>query len=122
MSSQSKKSPLLVSRDHKNEDTIIKVKQAVIGGDSQTLIAGPCSVESKEQLETVGSALKKAGLTVLRGGAFKPRTSPYSFQGLGEDGLKIMKDVADEMGLVTISEIMSLIKSMLLLNISTSFK
>lgn len=107
LSSQSKKSPLLVSRDHKNEDTIIKVKQAVIGGDSQTLIAGPCSVESKEQLETVGSALKKAGLTVLRGGAFKPRTSPYSFQGLGEDGLKIMKDVADEMGLVTISEIMS---------------
>ncbi len=107
LSSQSKKSPLLVSRDHKNEDTIIKVKQAVIGGDSQTLIAGPCSVESKEQLETVGSALKKVGLTVLRGGAFKPRTSPYSFQGLGEDGLKIMKDVADEMGLVTISEIMS---------------
>lgn len=107
MSSQSKKSPLLVSRDHKNEDTIIKVKQAVIGGDSQTLIAGPCSVESKEQLETVGSALKKVGLTVLRGGGFKPRTSPYSFQGLGEDGLKIMKDVADEMGLVTISEIMS---------------
>lgn len=107
LSSQSKKSPLLVSRDHKNEDTIIKVKQAVIGGDSQTLIAGPCSVESKEQLETVGSALKKVGLTVLRGGGFKPRTSPYSFQGLGEDGLKIMKDVADEMGLVTISEIMS---------------
>ncbi len=107
LSSQSKKSPLLVSRDHKSEDTIIKVKQAVIGGDSQTLIAGPCSVESKEQLETIGSALKKVGLTVLRGGAFKPRTSPYSFQGLGEDGLKIMKDVADEMGLVTISEIMS---------------
>ncbi len=105
--SQQKKSQLLVSRGNKNEDTIIKVKQTVIGGSSQTLIAGPCSVESKEQLVTVGSTLKKSGLSVLRGGAFKPRTSPYSFQGLGEEGLKMMKDVADEMGLVTISEIMS---------------
>ncbi|QGH36747.1 3-deoxy-7-phosphoheptulonate synthase [Gracilibacillus salitolerans] len=105
--SQQKKSQLLVSRGNKNEDTIIKVKQTVIGGSSQTLIAGPCSVESKEQLVTVGSTLKKSGLSVLRGGAFKPRTSPYSFQGLGEEGLKMMKGVADEMGLVTISEIMS---------------
>ena len=71
------------------------------------LIAGPCSVESRDQLVTVATALKKAGLTVLRGGAFKPRTSPYDFQGLGEEGLKIMKDVADEIGLVTISEITS---------------
>ncbi|WP_163538817.1 bifunctional 3-deoxy-7-phosphoheptulonate synthase/chorismate mutase [Gracilibacillus sp. YIM 98692] len=105
--SQQKKSQLLVSRDHKSEDTIVKVKQTVIGGSSHTLIAGPCSIESREQLLSVGSVLKKAGLTVLRGGAFKPRTSPYSFQGIGEEGLKMMKDVADEMGLVTISEIMS---------------
>ncbi|AIE59904.1 bifunctional 3-deoxy-7-phosphoheptulonate synthase/chorismate mutase [Bacillus methanolicus MGA3] len=104
---QQEKSPLLVSRHHKGEDTIINIKQAVIGGFSHTLIAGPCSVESREQLVTVASVLKKAGLTVLRGGAFKPRTSPYDFQGLGEEGLKIMKDVADEIGLVTISEIMS---------------
>lgn len=104
---QQEKSPLLVSRRHKSEDTIINIKQAVIGGSSHTLISGPCSIESRDQLVTVASALKKAGLTVLRGGAFKPRTSPYDFQGLGEEGLKIMKDVADEIGLVTISEIMS---------------
>jgi 3-deoxy-7-phosphoheptulonate synthase/chorismate mutase len=104
---QQEKSPLLVSRRHKSEDTIINIKQAVIGGSSHMLIAGPCSVESRDQIVRVASALKKAGLTVLRGGAFKPRTSPYDFQGLGEEGLKIMKDVADEIGLVTISEIMS---------------
>ncbi|MCH5583955.1 bifunctional 3-deoxy-7-phosphoheptulonate synthase/chorismate mutase [Shimazuella sp. AN120528] len=104
---QQEKSRLLVSRHHKNEDTIIHIKQAVIGGSSHTLIVGPCSVESRAQLATVASALKKAGLTVLRGGAFKPRTSPYDFQGLGEEGLKIMKDVADEFGLITNSEIMS---------------
>lgn len=104
---QQEKSPLLVSRHNKSEDTIINIKQSEIGGSSHMLIAGPCSVESRDQLVTVASALKKAGLTVLRGGAFKPRTSPYDFQGLGEEGLKIMKDVADEFGLVTISEIMS---------------
>ncbi|MBD1379817.1 bifunctional 3-deoxy-7-phosphoheptulonate synthase/chorismate mutase [Bacillus sp. IB182487] len=104
---QQEKSLLLVSRHHKSEDTIINIKQAVIGGSSHMLIAGPCSIESRDQLLTVASALKKAGLTVLRGGAFKPRTSPYDFQGLGEEGLKIMKDVADEIGMVTVSEIMS---------------
>jgi 3-deoxy-7-phosphoheptulonate synthase len=104
---QQKKSPLLVSRQHKSDDTIITIKQAVIGGSSHLLIAGPCSIESREQLVTVASAIKETGLTVLRGGAFKPRTSPYDFQGLGEEGLKIMKDVADEIGLVTISEIIS---------------
>lgn len=71
------------------------------------MIAGPCSVESRDQLMTVAFALKNAGVTVLRGGAFKPRTSPYDFQGLGLEGLKIMKEVADETGMVTISEIMS---------------
>lgn len=101
------KSRLLYSRHHKSEDTIINIKQAVIGGSSHMLIAGPCAVESREQLVTVASALKKANVSVLRGGVFKPRTSPYDFQGLGEEGLKIMKDVADEFGLVTISEIMS---------------
>ncbi len=105
--SDKSQSRLLVSRDYKNENTIIKVKKTVIGGSAHTLIVGPCSVESREQLETVGTALKNKGLTVLRGGAYKPRTSPYSFQGLGEGGLKMMKAVADDLGLVTISEIMS---------------
>src|SRR3954447_7680412 len=104
---QQEKSRLLVSRHHKSEDTVITIKQAVIGGSSNLLIAGPCSIESRDQLVTVASAIKEAGLTVLRGGAFKPRTSPYDFQGLGEEGLKIMKDVADEIGLVTVSEIIN---------------
>jgi 3-deoxy-7-phosphoheptulonate synthase/chorismate mutase len=98
---------LLVSRHHKSEDTIIHVKDVEIGGSSHVIVAGPCSIESRDQLLTVAAAMKKAGVTVLRGGAFKPRTSPYDFQGLGEEGLKIMKEVADELGMVTISEIMS---------------
>jgi 3-deoxy-7-phosphoheptulonate synthase/chorismate mutase-like protein len=98
---------LLVSRRHKSEDTIIRVKQAEFGGVSPVMIAGPCSIESRDQLLTVAAALKNAGVTVLRGGAFKPRTSPYDFQGLGVEGLKIMKEVADELGMVSISEIMS---------------
>lgn len=98
---------LLVSRKKKSEDTVIKVKQAEIGGATHVMVAGPCSVESYEQLRTVAAAMKKAGLNVMRGGAFKPRTSPYDFQGLGLEGLKIMKQVADEFGMITISEIMS---------------
>jgi len=98
---------LLVSRQHKSKDTIIRVKDVEIGGASHVMIAGPCSIESRDQLLTVAAALKNAGVTVLRGGAFKPRTSPYDFQGLGVEGLKIMKEVADEVGMVTISEIMS---------------
>ncbi|MDQ6421680.1 bifunctional 3-deoxy-7-phosphoheptulonate synthase/chorismate mutase [Paenibacillus sp. LHD-117] len=98
---------LLVSRQSKNEDTVIHVKQAAIGGSSHVLIAGPCSIESRDQLLTVAKAMKQEGVTVLRGGAFKPRTSPYDFQGLGLEGLKIMKEIADEVGMVTISEIMS---------------
>ncbi|WP_171418163.1 bifunctional 3-deoxy-7-phosphoheptulonate synthase/chorismate mutase [Paenibacillus alvei] len=98
---------LLVSRRHKSEDTIIQVKHAEIGGSSPVVVAGPCSIESKDQLLTVATAMRDAGITVLRGGAYKPRTSPYDFQGLGEAGLKIMKEVADETGMVTISEIMS---------------
>ncbi|MCY7486845.1 bifunctional 3-deoxy-7-phosphoheptulonate synthase/chorismate mutase [Paenibacillus alvei] len=98
---------LLVSRWHKSEDTIIQVKHAEIGGSSPVIVAGPCSIESRDQLLTVATAMRNAGITVLRGGAYKPRTSPYDFQGLGEAGLKIMKEVADETGMVTISEIMS---------------
>ncbi|NOU99731.1 bifunctional 3-deoxy-7-phosphoheptulonate synthase/chorismate mutase [Paenibacillus planticolens] len=98
---------LLVSRQSKSEDTIIRVKNIEIGGSSHIMVAGPCSIESKNQLLTVAAALKDAGVTVLRGGAFKPRTSPYDFQGLGEEGVKIMKEVADEVDMVSICEIMT---------------
>ncbi len=99
------KQQLLVSRKKQPENTVIDVQGTLIGGGSQIMIAGPCSVESYEQLRTVASALKNAGIKVMRGGAFKPRTSPYDFQGLGIEGLKMLKEVAAEFGLATISEI-----------------
>ncbi|CAN7479401.1 bifunctional 3-deoxy-7-phosphoheptulonate synthase/chorismate mutase [Paenibacillus sp. LjRoot56] len=99
------KKQLLVSRKRQLADTIIQLGSAAIGGGKPIMIAGPCSVESVEQVRTVAAALKNAGVTVLRGGAFKPRTSPYDFQGLGLEGLRILKEVADEFGLQTISEI-----------------
>jgi len=99
------KKHLLVSRKKKQEDTLIELGNTVIGGGTPAMIAGPCSVESYEQVRQVAAALKEAGITVMRGGAFKPRTSPYDFQGLGVEGLKILKEVASEFGLKTISEI-----------------
>ncbi|GAB6926542.1 bifunctional 3-deoxy-7-phosphoheptulonate synthase/chorismate mutase [Paenibacillus sp. JCM 10914] len=99
------KKHLLVSRKKKQEDTLIQLGNTVIGGATPVMIAGPCSVESYEQVRQVAAALKEAGITVMRGGAFKPRTSPYDFQGLGVEGLKILKEVASEFGLKTISEI-----------------
>jgi 3-deoxy-7-phosphoheptulonate synthase/chorismate mutase len=98
---------LLVSRKTKSEDTVIRVKDSVIGGSAHVLVTGPCSVESREQMRAVAAAMKSVGVNVLRGGAFKPRTSPYDFQGLGVEGLKILKEVAHEFDMVTISEIMS---------------
>jgi 3-deoxy-7-phosphoheptulonate synthase/chorismate mutase len=100
-----RKKELLVSRKRRQEDTVVHAKHVAIGGPARTLIAGPCSVESYEQLRAVAAALKAAGVQVMRGGAFKPRTSPYDFQGLGVEGLQMLKEVADEFGLVTISEI-----------------
>ncbi|RAV09412.1 bifunctional 3-deoxy-7-phosphoheptulonate synthase/chorismate mutase [Paenibacillus contaminans] len=102
-----KKKHLLVSRKKQAEDTIVTSKGVSVGGGAHLMVAGPCSVESYEQTRAVGAALKAAGVKVMRGGAFKPRTSPYDFQGLGIDGLKILKEVADEFGLVTISEIVN---------------
>lgn len=99
------KKHLLVSRKKKQEDTLIQLGNTVIGGGRPVMIAGPCSVESYEQVRQVAAALKESGITVMRGGAFKPRTSPYDFQGLGIEGLKILKEVASEFGLKTISEI-----------------
>lgn len=98
---------LLVSRKKKQEDTIVDLKGEMIGDGNQRLILGPCSVESYEQVYEVAKAMKEQGLKLLRGGAFKPRTSPYDFQGLGKEGLEILKRVADELDMVVISEIVS---------------
>ena len=97
----------LASREFHRADTIINVKGVLIGGGSFVVMGGPCSVESYTQFSTAAKIVKASGATILRGGAFKPRTSPYSFQGLAEEGLKILKAVGDETGLVTISEVMS---------------
>ena len=89
------------------DDTIVDVGGVKFGGDNFQIIAGPCSVESEKQIVFVAEAVKKAGASVLRGGAFKPRTSPYSFQGLREDGLKLLLKAKQEMGMPIITEIMS---------------
>jgi 3-deoxy-7-phosphoheptulonate synthase/chorismate mutase len=104
---QEHKKHLLVSRKSQQANTSVTVKGVAFGGPAPVMIAGPCSVESYEQVRAVAAALKAAGVKVLRGGAYKPRTSPYDFQGLGEEGLRILKEVADEFGLVTISEIVT---------------
>ncbi len=96
----------LAGRTFHVDDTVIKVGDAVFGGDQVTVIAGPCSVESEEQLFTITKVVKEAGAKVLRGGAFKPRTSPYSFQGLGEEGLKLLQAASKEFNIPTVSEIM----------------
>lgn len=98
---------LLVSRKKKSENTIVNINGEAIGDGKQRFIVGPCAVESYEQVAEVAAAAKQQGLKLLRGGAFKPRTSPYDFQGLGVDGLKILKRVADEYGLAVISEIVN---------------
>ncbi len=96
----------LVSRVFHPHDTVITVGRCAIGSDQLALIAGPCSVEGEAQAFTIAAAVAKAGATILRGGAFKPRTSPYSFHGLGEEGLKILRRAADAHGLAVVSEVM----------------
>ncbi|WP_181349904.1 bifunctional 3-deoxy-7-phosphoheptulonate synthase/chorismate mutase [Thalassobacillus sp. CUG 92003] len=98
---------LLVSRKKKPEDTVIDIKGEQIGNGEPHFIMGPCAVESYEQVATVAEAVKKQGIKLLRGGAFKPRSSPYDFQGLGIEGLQILKRVADEYDLAVISEIVN---------------
>jgi 3-deoxy-7-phosphoheptulonate synthase len=96
----------LVSRELHPHDTLVPVgRSATLGGDRFTVIAGPCAVESEEQLRATAQAVQRGGAVVLRGGCFKPRTSPYSFQGLGVGGLEIMRRVAAELGLSTITEV-----------------
>ncbi|MFU0782612.1 MAG: bifunctional 3-deoxy-7-phosphoheptulonate synthase/chorismate mutase [Thermoanaerobacterium thermosaccharolyticum] len=97
----------LVSRSAKPDNTVVRVKDVDIGGGNFVMMAGPCAVESYEQMIEAAKAVKKSGAKVLRGGAYKPRSSPYSFQGLEEEGLKILNAVGRETGMVTITEIVS---------------
>lgn len=97
----------LSSRDNQKEDTIISVKGQKIGGHHQTIIAGPCAIENEYQMMTTAKHVKTAGATILRGGAYKPRTSPYSFQGLEEEGLKLLKKAGESVDLPTVSEVIS---------------
>lgn len=97
----------LASRDFKKEDTIVKLDGVRIGAKDVIVIAGPCAVESRELLLEVAHAVKEAGAKILRGGAFKPRTSPYAFQGLGEKGLEILAEVRQETGLSFVTEVVA---------------
>jgi 3-deoxy-7-phosphoheptulonate synthase len=96
----------LVSRQLRHDKTVVDVGGVTIGGDHWVVIAGPCSVESREQLLEVAHGVKKAGATLLRGGAYKPRTSPYDFQGLGVEALKLLKEAHDATGLPVVTEVM----------------
>lgn len=96
----------LVGRTFQSHDTVIKIEDVSIGGEKLVMMAGPCSVESREQIHDTAALVRKSGATVLRGGAFKPRTSPYSFQGLGEEGLKYLAEAARKNDMVSVSEVM----------------
>ena len=97
----------LAGREFHENATVIQVGDVRIGGGEFTVMAGPCSVESEEQLTECGYVVKKAGAKILRGGAFKPRTSPYSFQGLEEEGLKLLKKVGEKVGMPVVTEVMN---------------
>ena len=96
----------LITRDLRTERSVVKVGNAAIGDGKLAMIAGPCAVENREQVFAVAEAVASSGAKFFRGGAFKPRTSPYAFQGMGEDGLKILSDVRDEFGLNIVTEAM----------------
>ena len=98
----------LASRSFRPENTVITIGDVRIGGDEVIVMAGPCSAETEEQVEATAAAVKKAGAKVLRGGAFKPRSSPYSFQGLGEAGLRMLRGAADRHNLKLVSEVMDI--------------
>ena len=97
----------LASREFKNFDTTVKAKDVIIGGKEVIVMAGPCVVENEKQIFETARKVKTLGAKILRGGAFKPRTSPYSFQGLGEKGLKLLAQVGKEIGLAVVTEVMS---------------
>ena len=94
----------LVTLDLRSEKTVVQVGEATIGGEELAIIAGPCAIESREQAFVVAEAVRRSGAKFFRGGAFKPRTSPYAFQGLGEDGLKILEDIRETYGLKIVTE------------------
>jgi 3-deoxy-7-phosphoheptulonate synthase len=96
----------LASREFKPTKTIVRVRDVEFGGDRLPIVAGPCSVESEDQILETAKAVKEAGASVLRGGAFKPRTSPYAFQGLGEEGLRLLAAAREETGLAIVTEVM----------------
>ncbi len=96
----------LVSREFRADDTVVRVGDVPIGGPTVTVIAGPCTVESREQTLAVAEAVRAAGASILRGGAYKPRTSPYAFQGLGEEGLRILAEAREATGLPVVTEVM----------------
>ncbi|MGL6063681.1 MAG: 3-deoxy-7-phosphoheptulonate synthase [Fusobacteriaceae bacterium] len=95
-----------MSRSTQKEDTIIVIKDIKIGGDNFVIIGGPCAVENKEMIFKIAETIKESGGQILRGGAFKPRTSPYDFQGLGNEGLIYLREAADEYGLLVVTEVM----------------
>lgn len=106
----------LVARSFRPEGTVVKFPNGVsVGAEEVVIMAGPCSVESREQIFAVAERVSKAGAKFLRGGAFKPRTSPYSFQGLGEEALKVMRAAADQFGLLVVSEVMEISQIQLIL-------
>jgi 3-deoxy-7-phosphoheptulonate synthase len=105
-SANGKTVPSRVSRKTKQGDTIVNVNGVKIGGSDIVIIAGPCAVESREQLFETARAVKKSGANILRGGAFKPRSSPYNFQGLGEEGLELLKLIREETKLPIVTEVM----------------
>jgi 3-deoxy-7-phosphoheptulonate synthase len=98
----------LAGRTFKSENSVVAVGDVRIGGDEVIVMAGPCSAETEEQVDATAAAVKRAGAKVLRGGAFKPRSSPYSFQGLGEEGLRMLRSAADRHNLKLVSEVMDL--------------
>jgi len=106
----------LASRHFKPGGTVVKIRDVEIGGRQVIVMAGPCSVETRDQIGQVAEAVAKAGAKVLRGGAFKPRTSPYSFQGLGEEGLRMLREAADRHHLLLVSEVMDQTQIPLLAN------
>lgn len=97
----------LASRDFKPDDTVVRVNDSLIGGKNVAVMAGPCSVESREQTFEIARQLRDMGIKIMRGGAFKPRTSPYAFQGMGEEALQILADVRREFGMSIITEVMA---------------
>lgn len=105
----------LVSREFQSEDTKVKIGSVVVGGDRIVIVAGPCAVESHDQSMTIAKEVKKYGAVLFRGGAYKPRSSPYSFQGLEEEGLKILADVREKTGLGVVTEITSVSQAELMM-------